>query len=603
MFFFSESKDIDLVGQNIKWNQNEVDFIENASIPELTKLSINSDSHQVIYKEINVSEQMGGSYRDNNYVPIDWDGHSAIVEQNVLNSGTQNSEITGSELTEEKSVILLGQKTKGIDGERKTYSKPRRACPFCKCFFAKLKDHVLSQHKEQPEVNTMTKSSPIKQRFIMSKLIKRALWEQNSPKATKSKKVCISCKGSFHKRYFSKHVCSSADENLKGVSAILIDEVHDDDKFACEILDTFREDGPSRACFHDPLWKLLGKEEFKKMSGIECKERQVKMRIMSYMNSLASLYCNFKENASVADVDVVFKDMFSRKYMCHLKPCLEAADITKSRKMVNFNTLRTACKCLAAMYLVSNDDDSANDIIKFDTILKNWVAPPIKNPIIHLQQKKRLESIRLPKNLPSSETMTLIKGYIDDKVEGLLNDTFDDLVDFVELRRLSITRLVSYNGRRVSEPGHLTIKALQDSFNNKYVDKRALDRLCSDTEKKRLNNFSIAYVDAKNSGKTVDIIIPISLKPALQKLCCLKTREDAGVHPSNPYVFAQVKRAKGPSSGYHDMADVINKACKLHSLTERVTATSVRHLLSTRFEEQASGTEDRKSFYKHLGHS
>jgi hypothetical protein len=200
-------------------------------------------------------------------------------------------------------------------------------------------------------------------------------------------------------------------------------------------------------------------------------------------------------------------------------------------------------------------------------------------------------------------SMQTLKKYINTNLEKVGARGIHDSSDYCEMRRLALTRLVSYNGRRVNEPGYITIAEMRDSFDDKWIDKRALDRQCTDEEKKKISLFHIAYADAKNTSTEVSTIIPKTLKCVISKLMDTVNRKKAGVHDDNIFVFAQTHNSEEHASGWHDVANIIEKALPTFSTKEKISSTIVRHYLSTLFAELRLGKEATDIFCKHLGHN
>ena len=483
---------------------------------------------------------------------------------------------------------------------RTRYIRPSRHCPICEKLQTNLKKHLLGAHKDHQRIKELVRESPSKQKLCYTKLLNESIsmGEVMNPKPNRS--YCYSCNRAYNNKYYYRHHCLGS-VKPRGVSAKILLNTSNDDVFRQDVLSQFRDDGPSKSCFSDLTWQMLGQLEYTKLSTGRDNDRQCRVRTMKFMNSLATLYQHFSAAAATQNIVVEFKDLFRRKYSPFLNIAVTDKSINSNVRLATIYSLKNAVEKMKGVYLMSEDDFSAREVNELQDVLR-VILPPIMKPIVDNNKKKRQEFLRLPKRLPSESTMNSLKVFIETNLEKAVDEGINCLSDFVNLRRLTLTRLVSYNGRRVNEPGHLTISSLKDAFDQKWIDPRAVKRTCSEEDKKVLSKFLIAFVEAKNASTKVDLIIPISLVPALRALVDEQNRKKAGVLNHNKFVFAQVKNAEGPSSGFHDVSYIIDKVLEEKGLTERVTATNIRHLISTLFEEKKEGVHVQQLFYRHLGH-
>ena len=268
----------------------------------------------------------------------------------------------------------------------------------------------------------------------------------------------------------------------RGVNKIVLENTAANETFAKSILSHFRETGPSKVCFKDQVWRTLGLE-YKKLAGIEAKERQAKVRTMTFMNSIATLYGLFSTEAKRKQLDLEFSDMFRPKYLVFLKYALEDESLKDNNRHMIIYALKNAAEKRKGLYYINDDRQSAAEINELQTVL-NIILPPIVNPIVNAQRRRRQEILRLPQNLPSLSSITKIKNYIELETEGILEDSENNF-DFVALRRLTYTKLVIYQGRRVGEPGLLKITDLEDAKEDKWIDQRSVEK----TAMKRKEQF------------------------------------------------------------------------------------------------------------------
>ena len=132
----------------------------------------------------------------------------------------------------------------------------------------------------------MKRASPSKQKWSMKKMSRGICLQE--PDMT-GQSFCRSCNRPYHKKYFYRHKCITK-LRPRGVNKIVLENTAPNETFGKSILAHFRETGPSKACFKDPVWQTLGLVEHKKLASIEAKERQAKVRTITFMNSIATLY-------------------------------------------------------------------------------------------------------------------------------------------------------------------------------------------------------------------------------------------------------------------------------------------------------------------------
>ena len=280
----------------------------------------------------------------------------------------------------------------------------------------------------------MKRASPSEQKWSMKKIMNRGISLQEPDMTGKS--FCRSCNRPYNKKYFYRHKCINK-LKPRGVNKIVLENTAANETFGKSILSHFRETGPSKVCFKDPVWRTLGLEEYKKLAGIEAKERQAKVRTMTFMNSIATLYGLFSTEAKKKQLDLEFSDMFRPKYLVFLKYVLEDESLKDYNRHMIIYALKNAAEKLKGLYYINDDRQSAAEINELQTVL-NIILPPIVNPIVNAQRRRRRrrEILRLPQNLPSLSSITKIKNYIELETEGILEDSENNF-DFVALRRLT----------------------------------------------------------------------------------------------------------------------------------------------------------------------
>ena len=211
-------------------------------------------------------------------------------------------------------------------------------------------------------------------------------------------------------------------------------------------------------------------------------------------------------------------------------------------------------------------------------------------------KKRREETLQKPARLRSFKNLQILKTHILNTLNNVdLNDASRSV--YIKIRNFTITRLIFFNGRRVNEPARITIKQLETAFNDEWINEASLKRLRTLEDETLVKDNLMCYVSAKNSSSVVGLIIPIELKKHLVYLMSPSVRKNAMVQDENEFVFPNTKSV-AHCSGYHAVRAVVDSTD-----IPRVTATSIRHYLSTIFAEENCDESARLLFCKHLGHS
>jgi len=99
----------------------------------------------------------------------------------------------------------------------------------------------------------------------------------------------------------------------------------------------------------------------------------------------------------------------------------------------------------------------------------------------------------------------------------------------------------------------------------------------------------------------VPVIIPKDTFEAMRLLNDNTVREAANVHSSNEFMFPSTRSSSVHISGWH----AVNRVCVSAKVDhpDRLTATKMRHRLSTLYAGLDVSENERQLFYRHMGHS
>jgi hypothetical protein len=180
--------------------------------------------------------------------------------------------------------------------------------------------------------------------------------------------------------------------------------------------------------------------------------------------------------------------------------------------------LKSAAEGMKAEYIVDDQEDKANSMDLFQTVLK------IKSGSLftkaHCQiDIRRQEILRTPHELPLEEDIKWVKDHTLDTVNTMLNDEYIlwGKNEFIVIRDLIACRLTLYNGRRGGEPARLLLTEWESAENDKWIDPQRVKKIVDPLEM-LVAKFKLAYQLGKGSKKLVPVLIPNDMIPAIVKL-------------------------------------------------------------------------------------
>ena len=565
-------------------NENEV--IEKLNDQEnVHAMPSNGPDENAVRDEINLEN-----------IQMNYAEESEVIEQNVC---------LANDLEEISPILPI----------KKKYSekRPKRPCKWCKVPVTKLTRHVMTVHKDLERVKELKTFSPMKRKTEMAKIRKEGIFQANletvhsgtvmTERKCKAKycdiRMCLKCKAFLSKKSFNVHKCVTKMKPT-AISVMNLRIINRDSKFCETIVKRFRNDEIGEICKTDPTILSLGHHHFHAHEGGD-KVIEARKSTMGYMRRLATLFVEFKKCSEKDNLELETSDMFVRIYFEYLKEAINVLTYQDDnqkhgvRLMYGF-TLKTALNSVEGMFIVAGKDHKAAETrILIGHLSHEWNM--LFKTSENATKKRRVEALRRPARLPNIDSLQTLKNYILEKLPKISKKEMSRS-NFVKLRKFLVTRLIFFNGRRVNEPGRITIKEMELAFANAWINQSAVGNLSTTAQKEILDHFYISYVPSKNSGNIVDLLIPKKLKPYIDILMNPLNRLVATVNPKNKFLFAQTNNSMDHCSGWHDVDSVV-KASKIKS----VTATDIRHLLSTMFAASKPTDFAKKLFCKHLGHS
>lgn len=454
-------------------------------------------------------------------------------------------------------AIILSPKNITFYFQPKRKKRPKRPCPFCFKFMAKLTNHLISCHRTDPEVGSamLLKGEErhkafdtFKKQGIKIENRKRLaagrtdlIRERNRENNCKALKICPLCDGFYSSGYLSEHKKKCAveplDRYLKNLSltSLTASKSSEDPEFKRVVLDSFREGQTKNICNVDWMIKTVGLHQYRR--------RGVKKTAMTDMRRLAHLLTHFRAVAEPRGFKVEGKDLFDRTYYHLLVEAIHNYAHSGGKPKHNLliavaYLIRSAAEITRAENLINKDDGIANEITLFLQILRSkWQL--LTKTSLDAQYLRSQEILRRPVALPLQEDLRTLKTHILSDINRLLAniDRHWSSMEFTLLRDLVATRLTLFNVRRGGEATRLTLTEYLDAEKDSWINPQFASNLDA-ADKLLVGSYKLAYMRGKRA-RLVPILIPEDVIAGIRKL--VKLRKQMEVPKDNQYVFAALR--------------------------------------------------------------
>jgi hypothetical protein len=512
--------------------------------------------------------------------------------------------------------------------------KPKRPCFYCGKLQTKLARHLKKLHHSEEAVKAALKKPQAEQNRAFADLRKEGIFEANkkSLKNSSAKFICERnerlnsndnivmcgcCRGFYVRSSFHRHKrrCNGAEASSSTVSSIpaSLTTIHrTDDEFCTKVLAKFEQDEVGKFCGTDECVIAVGRRLYEKLSQKKSKTTQVRRSTMRDMRRLASIILMFMKTARKQGQSVQTEDIINRKYFAYLREAivtqttLDNGSIKPGLKLGLGYILKKLAKVMKVKYLMEDEhagDIKAKSVDNFLTVLEiEW--PSIFGDAEYAVVRSRQDKLRRPEQLPLEEDVTKLRNYTTTKIVELVGDKFShpaswDVGNYTKLRSVLISRLTLYNARRGGEPSRLLVSEWNDAVNNVWLPLSTIANIEDPAERCLAGKFKIAYQSGKGNSHLVPLLIPADCISAMHIIADSEVRKRAHVLESNQFLFANTKKSNDHMSGWQATEDV----CTWAHVSKKITATKMRHRVSTYYASLDVPECDRKFFYSHMGHS
>lgn len=433
--------------------------------------------------------------------------------------------------------------------------------------------------------------------------------------------MCSACSGFFSKKTISLHFknCSanSSASNPIDAEPLKINYVFEDklsDQFDIDVIGALSSDEIGNYVSGSNFLKSIGRCIYNSKYSQAHKNKGNASNVRQNLRILANLFIHFRhtlaEKIKVDPESIMIEEMFQRQTRfvegissINLKVLEEVvenvSDSGSNARAKIYWTLMKATNILSGIYSTNCQDDLVTELNFFKNALKcNGSTAGIFADAIHAPHYVREFKLRKPGNLPTSDDVMRVRDFVVHEIQKLVNFELDPKnIDFVFLRQLLITRLTFLNGRRGGEASRLTKNQYEVAKRNEWINNEMKDLIKDSAELNLLEKYKLAYLCGKGKS-VVPLLIPSDSLKAIDLLCDEDFRMTAGVNADNTFVFPATRDRKYNVTGSCDISSIMTKV----GLDKPVTATQMRHFISTKYSYEHSSKEDLYYFSLHFGH-
>ncbi|KAJ8047900.1 hypothetical protein HOLleu_00011 [Holothuria leucospilota] len=487
-------------------------------------------------------------------------------------------------------------------------------------------------HKDQEKVNRALQEQNQQQRNKMfADLKKEGLYKRNVQEIMKGSTdvvklrdhgssppvFCIKCKGTYSQSNFRKHklcctVLQAEAPPAKAMSPSLYTLHEENGDFTENILARLKKDEIGQACLADDAILTVGKSLWHEKRNKKDKQLEGRKAVMKAMRRLGALVIQFKEEMKRSGKDeeeVSVIKMFERKNFQELEETIRYVtardDTEESLKYGLKNELKFLMKkaafILKADLLVKEKDQQAKEIEKFEVVFEMRKHTLFADAEYQMLKNRQVKT-RKPQEQPIEQDVIKIKEFIQTKTSQMLNDNAEwTASEFSLLRDLIVCRLTLFNARRGGEPCRLTLQEWGEAAKGCWIDPEEQEKIEDPLEKELVKRTKIAYQTGKGNNRLVSVLIPEDCLNAVMILANADIRAVAGIPTKNMYLFPYTQQSMDHPSGWY----CVNRVAKMAELKDitKMTATGMRHRVSTMFAMMDVPDFDRERFYDHMGHS
>jgi len=447
----------------------------------------------------------------------------------------------------------------------------------------------------------------------------------------KTAKMCGKCKGVFDKEYMRRHkkVCQHTEAPSLGsefsmtvLRNLSLSGVKKDSEFYRNVVMSFREDECGLLAQKDLVVTEVGQYYY---DNSPKKQRHL---VMTHMRRLSLLILKFRAvtgsesvkphvetpqsqltrtSLSTSQVltksgeDLLNPDIESFEKLCEAleEVCSsEDGESKASLRLALFYLLKKAAEVMQGYYLMTKQKDKQMRVKDFCKVLQYNRGKLVSGALFKMAMR-RLEKLRKPGELPAEADLVRLKQHCQ-QVMVELTDEFRvfTVKDYRRLRAATVTRLTVYNARRGSEPARLELREWAEADAGEWIDPLT-NATISVEDSDMIAKFKLAYQSGKGNKDVVPTLIPADCVKAIVKL--VSERSAVHVNKDNKYVFAYTENSLDHAIGWKELKAMCGEA-KVEQ-PDLINANRVRHRAATVHAGLAVSEQQKKAFFRHMGHS
>ncbi|XP_030851698.1 uncharacterized protein LOC115928539 [Strongylocentrotus purpuratus] len=498
-------------------------------------------------------------------------------------------------------------------------------CMMCEKPHKKLPDHLRSQHSNEIKVAQYMAATNRKEKDKLLTLIRNkgnhmhnyrvfekghgelvVVYRPSCEAKPRDYQPCKDCLGWFAKAELWKHRCILKQEEpakeqkkkrrrLLAQGRLLLPPVPctSRDSITHKVLSGLSDDEIKACILNDQLILELAKVYSKKLghdeeqhNHIRCKLRELGRLVLQFRR------CSCNGKASLTSL------ISPNGFMTVLSAVKKVAGFDEENHLFNTpslalklgHTLRKAAFVLLSKALMDRDGDDMQKLVeKFIKLLDTcWGSEISTHALRTLYQRKRNQ----PKLLPLTSDVVALSRHLEVQAELCVDKlssgtTIENHSTWRELNKTMLAHLIVFNRRRQGEISKMTL----DDYNKikkgeSHMVEGQLEML-KDWEKNLVKFLWRVEVVGKR-GRTVPILVTDSMKSCVDTL--VSHREEAGVNPSNKYLFAVANS---------DTTSHVRGSDALRELSEACGAQNPSTLRSTKLRKHVATMSQLMSLRDH----
>ena len=173
------------------------------------------------------------------------------------------------------------------------------------------------------------------------------------------------------------------------------------------------------------------------------------------------------------------------------------------------------------------------------------------------------------------------------------------LQEWSTLQKLTITRIITFNARRGSEPLKILVSDWERCLNDEWKRTEDIAAIEDPLEKLLADRLKVLYVKGKKRRR-----VPVLFTTEMQQSIILLNakRDEVGVDPSNKYLFPRPTRNSRNAMRGWDVVHEVSNSANL-AKPDLVTSTKVRKHMATILQLLDINSAELTWITDHLGHS